>query len=179
MPYEPWQPGMGITANRLLSISPTWQEWTPVWSTSTGVGTPSFGDAVLDCRYAVSARTCWGKFEVVFGATTNFGTGTGGDNWRFTVPLPASAAHQVIGFAELNKSTAKRHIARLRMTSTDHFELELASGAPDGLDTTADGATGGGKGLVDAITPWSSGAAGTTWAAGYAIRGTFSYETAA
>jgi hypothetical protein len=169
---------MRLTATRLASISPTWQDWTPIWSTSTGVGAPSFGDAALSCRYAVSARTCWGKFEVIFGTTTNFGTGGAGDNWRFTVPVPAAAAHQVIGFAELNKSTTKRHMARMRMTTVDHFELELDTGAPDGLDTTADGATGGGKGLIDAMSPWSSAAAGTTWASGYSIRGVFQYETA-
>ena len=64
MPYEPWQPGMNLTAGRLRSISPTWQDWTPVWTTSTGVNTPSFGNAALACRYALSATSCWGTFEV-------------------------------------------------------------------------------------------------------------------
>ncbi|MFF5984431.1 hypothetical protein ACFY78_36870 [Streptomyces olindensis] len=178
MPYEPWQPGMRVTANRLLSISPSWTEWVPTWTTSTGANVPSFGNATLACRYAVSATTCWGVFDVLFGGTTNFGGGGSGDNWRFGLPLPAASAIGAIGWCELNKSTTKRHVARMRLTTTTAFELELSTGAPDGLDTTADGATGGGKGLIDAVTPWSSGAAGTTWASGYAIRGEFQYELA-
>ncbi|WP_432193818.1 hypothetical protein [Streptomyces sp. bgisy027] len=179
MPFEVWQPGMILTEERIASISPTWQDWTPVWTTSTGSATPSLGNAVLTCRYAVAATTCWGKFDVVFGSTTNFGASpTTGDNWRFSLPLAASIAHQEIGFAEINKSTAKRHVCRMRMTTTTDFELEIDTGAPDGLDTTADGANGGGKGLVDALSPWSNGGSGTTWASGYSIRGTFAYELA-
>ena len=178
MPYEPWQPGMNLTAGRLRSISPTWQDWTPVWTTSTGVNTPSFGNAALACRYALSATSCWGTFEVIFGSTNNFGGGGSSDNWRFSLPVAAASTVSAIGFAELNKSTSKRHMARMRLTTTSVFELELNTGAPDGLDTGADGATGGGKGLIDAASPWSSGVAGTTWASGYAIRGTFQYETA-
>jgi hypothetical protein len=164
---------MIITEERLASISPTWQEWTPVWTTSTGAAIPSFGDAVLSCEYTVSATTCWGKFDVVFGATTNFGGGGGGDNWRFSLPLPGSTTHQVIGFAEINQSADHRLIARMRMTSTTYFELEVSSGAPDGIAVTANG-------LIDADTPWNNGASPAVgdWANGDSIRGTFCFEIA-
>lgn len=180
MAYEPWQPGMNITVDRLLSISPTWQDWTPTWTTTTGLATPAFGNAALTCRYAVSARTCWGHFNVVFGSTTNFGTTpTNGDNWQFSLPVAGASVQEAIGYGTITKTTSKRHVVRFRMLTATQFGLEIDSGAPDGLDTTADGATGGGKGLADSMSPWSSGSAGTTWATGYAVRGTFCYETAA
>ncbi|MER5213708.1 hypothetical protein ABT063_24830 [Streptomyces sp. NPDC002838] len=165
MAFEVWQPGMIMTEERMASISPTWEDWVPTWVTSSGSATPSFGNAVLTCRYALSATTCCGKFDVAFGSTTSFGTSpTTGDNWRFGLPVAASALHNVAGFAELNASTGARVVARIRLTTTAAFELEVSSGRPD---ATAVAFTG----LVDALTPW-------TWTSGNTIRGTFQYEIA-
>lgn len=174
MPYEPWQPGMALTANRLRSISPTWQDWTPEWTTTTGVALPAFGDAVLSCRYAVSATTCWGHFNVVFGATTNFGANpTTSDNWLFSLPLAGASVQECIGFAEINQSTTHRVVCRMRMMTADDFALEISSGAPDGNSVSASAA-----GLVDGISPWHNGAPTPVgdWASGDSIRGVFEYE---
>lgn len=174
MAYEPWQPGMVLTANRLRSISPTWQSWTPEWDTMTGAAVPSFGDAELACRYAVSGTTCWGHFSVVFGSTTSFGTSpTTADNWLFSLPLSGASVQESIGWVEINQSTQHRVVCRMRMITTGDFGLETSSGSPDGTAVSA-------AGLVDAITPWNNGA-GTPvgdWASGDAIRGTFVYELA-
>jgi len=172
--YEPWRPGMGVTANRLLSISPTWQSWTPVWSTSTGNAVPAFGDADVACRYAVAGTTCWGHFNVSFGSTTSFGASpTTADNWLFSLPLTGASLQEAIGWVEINQSTTHRVMCRMRMLTTGAFGLETSSGSPDGAALSA-------AGLVDAVTPWNNGA-GTPvgdWASGDMIRGTFCYELA-
>lgn len=179
MAIAPWRAGERITAGRLASITPTYTAWTPTWTTSTGSNTPSYGNATLDCEYAQSGDLVVGRFEIVFGSTTNFGAApTINDNWRFSLPVTGASIQTGIGVAEILKSTTKRHNCRVRMTTTSVFELELSTGAPDGLDTTADGATGGGKGLVDSLGPWSASSGSTTWASGYAIRGTFTYRAA-
>lgn len=141
-----------------------WTSFTPTWTTSTGANTPSFGNAVLDCKWNRAGRTITAKYEIVFGTTTNFGAApTTADNWRFTLPVTASDTHQVGGFFELNQSTGRRCIARGRFTTTGVTELEVASGAPDGAAV--------GTGLADSLTPW-------TWANGNAVRGILTYEAA-
>lgn len=170
MAYEPWQPGMRATALRLRSISPTWQSWTPVWDTTSGAAVPSFGNAELICRYAVSANTCWGRFSVVFGSTTNFGAGGASDNWLFSLPVAGASVQEGIGWAEINQSTTHRVVCRFRMITTGDVALETSSGAPDGASVTS-------SGLVDALAPWNTGGV-SDWASGDAIRGTFCYEIA-
>lgn len=140
-----------------------WNTFTPAWTTSTGVNTPSYGNAVLDCKWKRRDRSIIVKYEIVFGTTTNFGGGGAGDNWRFSVPITGSDTHQVTGFFEMNQSTGRRCIARGRMTTTGVVELEVSSGAPDGVAV--------GTGIADALTPW-------TWASGNAIRGMIEYEPA-
>jgi hypothetical protein len=161
MPFEVWQPGMIMTEERLASISPTWQAWSPAWTTATGANLPSYGNAVVDCSYAVSATTCYARFDILFGSTTTFGST---DNWRFSLPVPAVAAMSAGGFAELNASLGARVMARARITTTTAFELEISSGKPDATAVTN-------FGIVDAVSPW-------TWASGHAIRGTLQYQTA-
>lgn len=174
MAYEPWRPGMNITATRLRSISPTWQPWTPDWDTTSGDAVPSLGNAELDCRYAVAGDTCWGHFSIVFGSTTDFGTSpTTADNWIWSLPLTAASVQEAIGWVEINQSTQHRLMCRMRMITTGDFALETSSGSPDGAAVSA-------AGLVDGITPWNDGA-GTPagdWASGDALRGTFVYELA-
>jgi len=167
---------MRLTASRLRAISPTRQSWTPTWTTTTGLALPSFGNAVLSCRYAVSATECWGEFGVVFGTTTTFGSGaTTGDNWLFSLPAAGASVQEAIGWAELNQSTTHRVVCRLRMITATQFGLETSSGAPDG-NAVGSGAAG----LVDAVSPWHDGGSPPVgdWASGDAIRGTFCYELA-
>ncbi|MFG2307674.1 hypothetical protein ACGFS9_03125 [Streptomyces sp. NPDC048566] len=160
-----WQPGMRITDDRLNAITPAFVDWTPTWTTSTGAHTPSLGDATVNCRYARCGDLVVANFEILFGAGTNFNSGTTSDNWRFGLPVVAAATTQAIGFMELNFSTSVRGVARCRLTSTAAFELELSSGRPDGTAVTNNG-------LADAQSP-------ETWASGDAIRGILQYEAAA
>ncbi|MEU0332238.1 hypothetical protein [Streptomyces sp. NPDC006193] len=169
MAYEPWQPGMIITAGRLLSISPTWQDWTPVWTTSTGANLPAFNNATVTARYAQSALTVYYRMEIVFGTTTAFGGGGASDNWRFSMPVPAAATSGIVGQGEAHDvsvaNTGGRLGIRPRLTSTTTIELEVSTGRVDAVAVTAGG-------LIDAVTPW-------TWASGDVIRVWGNYEAAA
>lgn len=143
---------------------PTWQNWTPVWSTVTGTSLPSYGNAVLNCRYIQDGPTVHLSFDILFGSTTNFGSGaTGSSNWTFSLPVPVASTVQCVGFAELDaNSILGRCIARMRPLSTTTIGLEVSSGR-------VDAATMPNTGLTDSVTPW-------TWAANDFIRGTATYE---
>ncbi|WP_432132757.1 hypothetical protein [Streptomyces tendae] len=165
MAYEPWQPGMTATAGRLLSISPTWQEWTPVWTT-TGASTPNFGNSTLSARWAQSALTVFFRVDIAFGSTTNFGSGT--DNWQMSAPVAAPTTSGVIGFGEIQNTSSpgSRQPIRIRLGTTQDFQFEMAGGNIAATSTTS------GAGLIDASTPGA-------WAAGSAsIRFWGSYEAA-
>ena len=173
MPFELWQPGMIMTEERLASISPTWQDWSPAWTTSTGSATPSFGDASVLARYAQAASVVFFRLEIGFGASTNFGGGGGSDNWRFSLPVALSCASPdpaiscVPADATGGSPSSVRVPLRVRLTSSTVLELETSGGGT--------GFTGGYSatptGLIDAVTPF-------TWANGDFIRVVGQYEAA-
>lgn len=174
MPFEPFQPGTRLTSGRMMSISPTWSDWVPVWTTSTGANTPSFGNATIVARYAVSATTVFYRLEITFGTTTNFGGGGGSDNWRFSLPVTAAATQLIAGYGEIQDSatggspSALRVPVRPRITTTTTLEIETSGGATGFAGGYAATATG----LIDAVTPF-------TWASTDAIRVFGEYEAAA
>ncbi|MFJ6061592.1 hypothetical protein ACIQHU_00985 [Streptomyces tendae] len=165
MAYEPWQPGMIITAGRLASISPTWQDWTPAWTTS-GASTPSFGNATVSARWAQSALTVYYRIDIVFGSTTNFGGGT--DNWRLSAPVTAAGTSGICGTGEIQNTAAasSRQPIRVRLTTTTTFEFEMSGGNIAATSTSA------GAGLIDAATPGA-------WVSGSSLRLWGTYEAAA
>lgn len=171
MAFSDWRPGMLITAERLLGSTPQApQSWDVQWTTSTGNNAPSFGNATLASEFTTFGRRCAGRLEITFGSTTNFGGGTGSDNWRFSAPVAAFDTAQIVGMGEVWQASAstddlgKRLGCRLRLTTTTEFELEISTGQ-------VDGAAVGGRGLCDAATPW-------TWAAGDRVNFDFQYPTA-
>ncbi|MFC9680013.1 hypothetical protein [Streptomyces sp. NPDC056948] len=174
MPYEPWQPGMRMTANRLLSISPTWQDWVPVWTTSTGAATPTFGNATILARYAQTATLVVFRLEITFGSTTAFGGGGASDNWRFSLPVTAAGTALIAGSGEAQDSatggtpSSVRIPLRPRLTGTTTLELEISGGGTG----FAGGYAATPTGLIDAATPF-------TWATTDAIRIRGEYEAAA
>ncbi|MFD5748669.1 hypothetical protein [Streptomyces sp. NPDC127033] len=145
--------------------APRWRDWTPVWTTATGLATPAFGNAALRCRYVQMGTVVHGSFDIAFGSTTRFGGGDSGDNWRFSLPVTAAGLSQAVGFVGLlGSSNKERYAARVRITTTRTMELELASGS-SGIVPLPFG------GIVDAITPWP-------WDAPMRISGSFTYEAA-
>ncbi|MGX1116415.1 hypothetical protein RKD37_001778 [Streptomyces ambofaciens] len=165
MPFEPWQPGMTVTAGRLALISPTWQDWMPVWTTS-GASTPFFGNAAITARWAQSALTIHYQVDIAFGSTTTFGSGT--DNWRLSTPVPAASTSNVCGSGEIQNTSSPgtRQPIRVRLTTVSTFEFEMSGGNIQATNTST------GAGLIDASTPgaWS---AGNSW-----LRFWGSYEAA-
>ncbi|AQS70838.1 hypothetical protein B1H29_31635 [Streptomyces pactum] len=162
---------MIVSANRLASISPTWQDWTPVWTTS-GASTPTFGDAAVSARWAQSATTVFFRLDIVFGSTTNFGSGT--DNWRISAPVSAAMTAGGCGAGEIQRNGAPsgyssgagtRQPIRVRLTTTGTFEFEMSGGNINAISTAS------GAGLIDASTPW-------TWDAGSSLRAWGTYEAA-
>lgn len=151
------------TAWRPYPPAPVWKSWTPKWTTATGVAQPSFGNAALQCRYIQYGPIVHLVFDIGFGTTTQFGGGGTNDNWWFTLPVPAANSPQCFGFAALSASTALRTVAQLRCASSTQFELEILTAPPNATTLVT--------GLTDAVTPW-------TWASGYTIRGTATYEAA-
>ncbi|GAB7103753.1 hypothetical protein JCM4814A_20670 [Streptomyces phaeofaciens JCM 4814] len=147
-------------------VLPAWQSWTPAWTTNTGNALPSYGNAVVSGRYLKHGRTVHANFTVVFGTTTTYGTSpTASDNWRFSLPVPASAAQSVVGFAELAVDNTSRIVSRVQIGTTGTFELVISTGR-------SSGAALANTGLVDALSPW-------TWASGNSLLGTLTYEAAA
>lgn len=161
-----WRPGDTITAGRLRSISPIVQPWTPTWTTSTGSALPDFGDASLDCKFAVAGGLCFGQLVITFGSTTDFGTSpTGSDNWEFTPPVPAVTG-TAVGYGEIRDASAgldSRISCRLWVAGTGNLRGDISSGRVDGT-------AAGGVGTIDSVTPW-------TWAVDDQFRFFFQFET--
>jgi hypothetical protein len=156
----------GWSAWRKFITDPgAWSTWTPTWTTSSGSATPSYGNAVIGCRYIKLGRKVEGWIDITFGSTTNFGSGAGGgDNWLFALPVTAARAGDSIGFVELRQGNAVICMARIRTNTTGNVLLDICSGRPDGASIAN-------TGDADAISPW-------TWASGNSIRGNFVYESA-
>jgi hypothetical protein len=119
----------------------------------------------VNCRAFKTGRKVDVQFNIVFGSTTNFGAGaTGSDNWQFGLPPAWPAARSTddgIGFMDMYQSSTANGWARVKLASTTLIQLNIIAGSTANIG-----------GDVDSISPF-------TWASGNALRGTFSYETAA
>ena len=163
MSYTQWTAGTRITASKLAGITPKFADWTPTWTTA-GASTPSYGNATLNCRYCQSGDLVIAYFEVTFGNTTTFGSG--GDNWRFSMPVPSglSGTPWLGAFDCFFGSAGTRTAAKARQSTTSTFALEILAAQPDGTAPTA-------TGEVDNAAP-------ETWASGNILRGQLMYEAA-
>lgn len=164
MSAAPWLGGQRVTAERLAEMLPKYSNWTPTWSTTTGAHIPSYGNAIVDCRYAINGDFVTANYNIQFGSTTNFNGGTAADNWLFSLPVPAAAATFIGGSGWGQQDTFLRLPITPRFFDTTYFELEVTGGRVDGAAAAT-------TGLVDAVTPW-------TWANGNGIFGILSYEKA-
>lgn len=163
MAVTAWAAGAPITAGRLAQMLPQYTDWTPTWTTVTGLNTPSFGNAVLACGYAQAGDFCTGILAITFGSSTNFGAApTTADNWRFTLPVAAQGLDQAIGFVELSTAVGERTMGRLRIDTTTTMVIEISSGRVDGAGVTNNG-------VVDSLSP-------QTWGNGDTVYGPFGYR---
>ena len=127
--------------------------WTPTWSTSTGTHLPSYGNAAVDCRYFKLGRLVMVNMNIVFGSTTNFGTGaTSGDNWTFTLPATSAMLSYPIAKASFELGTSKG-VSGIAQTTSDGTAIQLY------IDSAAVNSSAITSGIFDSVSPW-------TWASG-------------
>jgi hypothetical protein len=158
----------GWTAWQKMHVEfPASTSWTPTWTTSSGLRTPSLGNATVDCRYFKDGRKVDCKFEIVFGSSTNFGASPlTTDNWLFGLPVPAARVGDSMGFIHMQSggTGSNTMMARAKTSgTTSTFILSMAGGMFSGTPVN--------PGDVDSISPW-------TWASTDYIRGNFTYESA-
>lgn len=173
MAVTAWRGGQRLEADRLNLMLPRWTAWTPTWSTSSGAATPSYGNATVDCKYAVDGDVILFEMEITFGSTTNFGGGGSSDNWRFSLPVTAAETQLIAGMGEIQGSSAvERYPCRPRVTTTTNFEIELSGRSFNNETPNANG-------LIDAVTPFGpANTVSTAWASGFSIRLNGHYQAA-
>lgn len=161
-----WLAGMEITADRLAQITPAWAEWTPSWTTSTGLHLPSLGNAGVACDWCQTGGLVVASFDIAFGSTTNFGSGAlSSDNWLFGLPVPSAASSgDTLGFVSMRMSDNATLIGRFQANTSTTLRISIDSGR---VDSTAVALSG----LVDSLSPW-------TWASGHTLHGSFQYRAA-
>lgn len=150
---------------KLVHDPGAWTSYTPVWTSSSGIHSPAFGNATIDCRSIKIGRKVDVRFEITFGNTTNFGaTPATSDNWDFTLPYAAARSGDSIGWLQLQQSNDLICMGRPRTVSTTTFRTGIASGL-------ANGAAIVNTGDVDSLSPW-------TWGIGDSVKGMLTYESA-
>jgi len=143
-----------------------WTPWTPTWSTSTGLHLPSYGNAVLDCRYTKLGRLVIFYMDVAFGSTTNFGSGAvSSDNWTFSLPVAAATAGATLGKCSIEPGHSARASSAMAQINTGATTMSMYMDGPriDGTATVT--------GVVDSVTPF-------VWANGMRFSATCQYESA-
>lgn len=151
---------------KLIHDPGAWTSYTPTWA-SAGTGTPSLGNATVDCRSIKIGRKVEIRFEITFGSTTNFGNTGTGDNWLFGLPVAAARTGDTIGFVELHGASGSNGVVcmgRARTNTTSNFLISIATPR---VDLSAIGNTGD----IDAVSPW-------TWGSTHQIKGNLVYESA-
>jgi hypothetical protein len=150
MAFVPWTAGSLITAAKLAAMTPLWSAWTPTWTAVSG--SPAYGNATVDCKYAQSADTVFFEMEITFGSTTTYGDALNTANWSFSLPVTASETQLIAGMGEIQDGTAvERWPVRARIATTTTFQVELSG---RNYNDTANA----NNGIVDAVTPmtWAS-----------------------
>ncbi len=132
----------------------------PTWTTSSGLHSPSLGNAAVLYQYKVISGTLFVSLSIAFGSTTNFGAGaTTADNWLFGLPggLTASTAFRgaqlITGFGRATASAPLTSPFAVKIDSTGtKFTLDTAGGQQDG-NALSD------SGTMDSLTPfvWANG----------------------
>lgn len=171
MSAQQWAGGQRASADRLSNMLHKMVDFTPNWNTTSGTAFPSYGNAVIDCRYGQSGDLIIAHYDITFGSTTNFGGGTGADNYMLSVPVRARAAPvggilaQAIGDMFIYTTAAGAKLTcRSRLIDTQNLLIEITN-------NRADSGAIANQGTVDAISPF-------VWASGSSMKGVIEYEAA-
>lgn len=155
------------TSAELQRAPGAWTSWTPTWGTTTGTNIPSYGNAVIDCRYTKIGRSVFLYMKIQFGSTTNFGSGAGTENWTWTLPpgLPLAVSEAPVGAVALEPgSTVRASMGMAQGWANDNSKIYFNITGP----MVNGSATSGG--IVDATSPF-------TWASGHKFHLVGQYET--
>lgn len=152
----------------VVNARPPVRDWTPDWTTSTGLHTPSIGNGSMIFRYLDYGGMCFVTFSIVFGTTTNFNGGTTGDNWFWSLPFPIQTTGRV-GYADaIDASSNNFSLIPNIVAGNSAFSFNLSG---PGVNTSGASVAGTNGGVVDALTPFAWTASGSNF-----IRGSFFYE---
>lgn len=125
--------------------------FTPVWSTTSGAHTPSLGNGTSLFRYSQIGSLVFFSWDLTFGTTTNFNSGTTTDNWQWTVPVAmAIANYQCTATFTLQQTTGLDCIGRFMQQDSTHFAISIDSSRVDGTGISN-------PGNMDAVSPWTWG----------------------
>jgi len=169
MAAESWSGGELMESYRLVNMLHKSFDFTPTWDTTTGNNRPSYGNAVIDCRYTQSGDLVIAHYDITFGSTTNFGSApTASDDWIFSLPVDAldgAVIVQAVGELVLGTTAGGARITgRARLHDKSNVKIDISNGR---LDAGAIGA--GNRGTADSISPF-------TFNSGSSVKGVIEYE---
>lgn len=136
-----------------LQMVKGWTTYTPTWTTTSGLHVPTIGNGVYTCAYLQLGKIVFLEFQVIFGSTTNFGSGaTNVDNWAWSLPIAPVAGTQGALMFVLDPTTATSTSAWGQINLSSQLIMSVSSGA-------VNGSTIANVGNIDSITPfvWASG----------------------
>lgn len=137
----------------LIANSSGWSTWTPTWSTSSGLHTPTLGNGSFNNSWTQIGRFVYFNFQMAIGTTTSFNSGTNTDNWRFTLPVTPVASQLGVGmfFVQPTNTGLDALTCRGDINSAQTLEFVIASGFCSGSAVSN-------SGIVDAVSPktWTS-----------------------
>lgn len=165
MSASQWVGGQRVSSERLANMLHKSFDFSPDWGTTTGVGSPSYGNAVIDCRFSQSGDLVVAHYDITFGSTTNFGGGGTGDNYQWSLPVASAEARFDVGEIVIGTNAAGAKLTcRARILGTTQLILEISNNRVDS------GAIAN-QGVADATSPF-------VWASGTSLKGVIEYEAA-
>jgi hypothetical protein len=169
MAASSWVGGELLAADRLANMLHKSFDFTPIWRTTTGNNSPSYGNAVIDCRYTQSGDLVIAHYDITFGSTTNFGAApTASDDWTFSLPVDAldgAVIVQAVGELVLGTTALGARItSRARLHNKSEVKMDISNGR---IDAGAIGA--GNRSVADSISPF-------TFTSGSSVKGVIEYE---
>jgi hypothetical protein len=158
-----------MASDRLANMLHKSFDFTPTWNTTTGDADPSYGNAVLDCRFTQSGDLVIAHYDITFGSTTNFGAGaTFNDDWIFSLPVDAldgAVIVQAVGELVLGTTAAGARITgRARLHDKSNVKIDISNGR---LDAGAIGVNN--RSVADSVSPF-------TFGSGSSVKGVIEYE---
>lgn len=102
-----------------------WTAFTPSWTAATT--NPTLGNGTMSCAYSVMGKTAFARFKIVWGSTTNSGSGLYG------LSLPAAVTpvdtEAITGFISNSAGTVRHTITGFLTPGSGVFRIALGNGS--------------------------------------------------